>query len=94
MNAMVSNVDRFSLDAGDVSPSLTSERDALMTRVLILEAALACIEREAEVPRTIPELSFFAVQRISSVARQALARVDEIEPPPRSGLRPIARVRS
>lgn len=93
MNAMVSNVDCFSLDAGDVSPSLTSERDALSTRVLILEAALACIEREAEIPRTIPELSFFAVQRISSVARQALARVDEVDPP-RSGLRPISRIRS
>ena len=94
MNAMVSNVDRFSLDAADVSPSPISERDALVTRVLILEAALACIEREAEVPRTMPELSFFAVQRISSVARQALARVEAVEPPPRSGLRPVARIRS
>jgi hypothetical protein len=73
MNAMPANVDRFSPDAGEISPSLLHERDALMTRVLILEASLACIEREAEVPRTLPELSFFTVQRISSVARQALA---------------------
>jgi hypothetical protein len=73
MNATPVNVDRFSLDAGEISPSLLHERDALMTRVLILEASLACIEREAEIPRTLPELSFFTVQRISSVARQALA---------------------
>ena len=78
MNAMPANVDRFSLDAGEISPSLLHERDALMTRVLILEASLACIEREAEIPRTLPELSFFTVQRISSVARQALA--DAVRP--------------
>ena len=73
MNAMAANVDHFSLAAGETSPSLLHERDALMTRVLSLEASLACIEREAEIPRTLPELSFFTVQRISSVARQALA---------------------
>lgn len=75
MNALPANVDHFSFDAGEIAPSLLHERDALMTRVLILEASLACIEREAEVPRTLPELSFFTVQRISSVARQALADV-------------------
>ncbi|HSO35513.1 MAG TPA: hypothetical protein VLT33_23450 [Labilithrix sp.] len=69
--------------------SLRAERDALLTRVKILEASLACIERESDVPRIRPELSFMAVQRIGSVARQALDR----DAAPASGLRPIARAR-
>jgi len=85
----------------DSTVSLRIERDALQTRVLILEATLACITRESEVPQRHPELAFMAVQRIGSVARQALERDRaqdrdrdrEREAPPVSGLLPIARTR-
>jgi hypothetical protein len=72
----------------DPISSLRNERDALQTRVRILEASLACIGRESDVPQLWPELSFIAVQRIGSVARQALERNHDA--PPASGLRPIA----
>lgn len=49
-----------------------AEIRALDTRIRILEAALACIGREAEAPLQHPELSFMAAQRIASVTRQAL----------------------
>lgn len=48
------------------------ERDALRRRVLVLEAALARIGREAELPARRPETSFVAVHRIASVVRQSL----------------------
>jgi hypothetical protein len=70
---------------------LRVERDALKTRVRILESALACIGREAELPSRRPETSFIAVHRIASVVRQSLERT---EPPPISTLRPIARASS
>ena len=79
-----------SVDIGESSqPALRAERDALLTRVRILEAALACIGRECDLPDLQPELSFVAVQRIGSVVRQALA------PPsaPASSVRPITRAR-
>lgn len=57
---------------------LRVDRDVLATRVRILEAALGCIEYEAELPQSRPDLSFIAVQRIGSVARQVL----ESEPAP------------
>lgn len=66
---------------------LRIERDALQTRVRILEAALACIGREAELPSRRPETSFIAVHRIASVVRQVL---EEPDSPPVSGLRPLA----
>jgi hypothetical protein len=72
----------------DPITSLRAERDALQTRVRILEASLACIGRESDVPQLRPELSFMAVQRIGSVARQALER--DQDSPPISGLRPLA----
>jgi hypothetical protein len=48
------------------------ECDALRTRVCILEAALASIAREAEVAQREPEVSFLAIHRIASVARQTI----------------------
>ena len=82
---------RESVSVWKVTNVLRAERDALQTRVRILEASLACIEREADVPQTRPELSFIAVQRIGSVARQAIAR--DREAAPASALRPISRAR-
>ena len=70
------------------SKGLPGERDALLTRIRALEASLECIERESEVPQLRPELSFMAVQRIGSVARQALE-----QPPPKSARRPLTRIR-
>jgi len=67
----------------DLDPRM--ERDALRTRVRILESALACIGREAQVPLKHPETSFMVVHRIASVVRQAV----EPEPPPASTRRPI-----
>lgn len=69
---------------------LRLERDALKTRVRILESALACIGREAELPSRRPETSFIAVHRIASVVRQSL---EEPDCPPASGMRPIARAK-
>ena len=69
---------------------LRIERDALRTRVLLLEAALACIGREAELPSRRPETSFVAVHRIASVVRQSLEE-QEPECAPVSRLRPVAR---
>ena len=54
-----------------LSDSRATERDALRTRICILEAALACVERETAVALATPEISFVAVNRIASVARQA-----------------------
>ncbi len=80
-----------SVEMGESSaPALRAERDALLTRVRILEASLACIGRECDLPDTRPELSFVAVQRIGSVVRQALAPPSRA---PASSVRPIARVR-
>jgi hypothetical protein len=70
---------------------LRLERDSLRTRVRILEAALTCIGREAELPSRRPETSFIAVHRIASVVRQSLE--EEPDTPPISGLRPIARAK-
>lgn len=72
---------------------MRSQRDALRTRVLVLEAALACISRETELPVMRPETSFIAVNRIASVARQALD-VERDVPPPASTRRVIGRARS
>ncbi len=90
MNGLIRYDDISDFDASD--DELRAERDALLTRVRILEASLACIERESDVPQHRPELSFMAVQRIGSVARQALER--DHTPLPKSARRPITRVRS
>jgi hypothetical protein len=66
-----------------------NESDARRTRILILEAALACIGREAQLAEDHPELSFFAAQRIAAVVRQSLERGDA----PVSHVRPIVRAR-
>ena len=51
---------------------LARERDALATRVRIVEAALACIERETEVALAEPGVAFLVTRRVASIARQAL----------------------
>ena len=50
------------------------DRETLLTRVRILEAAMECIAREAEPAFEAPEVAFMALQRVSSVARQSLPR--------------------
>jgi hypothetical protein len=77
MKALAAEADRVSLGAQmarDAESELRSKRDALRTRVLILEAALACIDREAEISRDRPDASFTAVQRIGAIVRQVLPR--------------------
>lgn len=91
MNASSRYNDVSNFELTNTPKTLRAERDALLTRVRILEASLACIERESDVPQLRPELSFMAVQRIGSVARQALER--DHDPLPKSARRPIARTR-
>jgi len=50
---------------------LVRERDALLTRVRILEAVLAGIEREADCALVEPGIAFLVTRRIAAVARQA-----------------------
>ena len=50
---------------------LARERDALATRVRILEAALTCIERETTLALSEPAASFLVTRRIASITRQA-----------------------
>lgn len=71
MNASIS-FDSLRVHDHDLDARL--ERDGLRNRVRVLEAALVCIGREAELPLTCPETSFIAVHRIASVARQTLER--------------------
>lgn len=47
----------------------------LRTRVCILEAALSCIQREADVALGRPDISFLTLCRIAAIARQS--RPDE-----------------
>jgi hypothetical protein len=49
---------------------------ALRTRISILEAALACVQRECNTAFDAPEVAFATLCRIHSVARQTM-------PPPR-----------
>ena len=44
---------------------------ALRTRILIVEAALRCIEQEADKALDDPELLLTALCRIAAIARQA-----------------------
>lgn len=48
------------------------ERDALATRVRILEAALAGIGREAELALTEPGVAFLVTRRVATLARQSV----------------------
>ena len=61
------------------------ERDWLATRVKILEAALAGIEREAEKALDEPCVAWVVTQRVGSLARQssrsAVDEVPSVEPP-------------
>jgi hypothetical protein len=60
------------------------ERDALNTRVRILEGALACIEHETERALSDPSLAWIVTRRVAAVARQAVHRT--IAPPSGVGL--------
>lgn len=84
-------------ELSDLSECYESEIRSLETRIRILEAALACVGREADAPLQHPELSFMAVQRIAAVTRQALMIVpgpDSEDPAaPVSHARPIAAAR-
>lgn len=44
----------------------------LKTRIVILEAALACIDRECERALDRPDTLFITMCRVAAVARQAL----------------------
>jgi hypothetical protein len=52
-------------------PTLLSDECALRTRVCILEAALDCVRREADLALGRPDISFLTLCRIASVARQS-----------------------
>lgn len=52
--------------------SLRSDEGALRTRISILEAALACVQRECDVAFDVPEVAFSTLCRIASVARQTM----------------------
>lgn len=80
---------------------ILSERDALRTRVRILEAAIECIEREADRALVQPDIAFVVTRRVSSVARQAYGELsaESARPRPRKcrvlpSQRPRARVAS
>jgi hypothetical protein len=49
-----------------------TDRDALRTRVLILEAALRCVENEADRAIEDPELLLTSMCRIAAIARQSV----------------------
>lgn len=53
------------------SARVIRERDSLLTRVRILEAAFDCIEREAERALAEPDIAFLVTRRVAAVARQA-----------------------
>lgn len=48
------------------------DEGALRTRISILEAALACVQRECATAFDVPEVSFATLCRIASVARQTM----------------------
>jgi hypothetical protein len=50
---------------------LARERASLESRVHALEAALACIEREAELALTEPGVAFLVTRRVATIARRA-----------------------
>lgn len=56
----------------EVEARTPADRDALQTRILILEAALACIAREADRALDEPELIVTSMCRVAAIARQAI----------------------
>lgn len=58
---------------------LGADDGALRTRVAILEAAIACVQRECNTAFDAPEVAFATLCRIASVARQSLAAPDDAE---------------
>ena len=64
---------------------LLRERDALTTRVRILEGALACIEHETERALADTSLAWIVTRRVAAVARQAVHRPAVTRGGPRMG---------
>lgn len=54
------------------SASAAREEGALRTRISILEAALACVQRECDTAFDAPEVAFATLCRIHAVARQTM----------------------
>jgi hypothetical protein len=48
-----------------------SDTQALQTQLVILEAALACIQGECDLALEVPEVSFSAICRVAAIARQS-----------------------
>lgn len=55
-----------------VEPFPRLDEGALRTRISILEAALACVQRECNTAFEEPEVAFSTLCRIASVARQTI----------------------
>lgn len=53
-------------------PAAARDEGALRTRISILEAALACVQRECNTAFDAPEVAFATLCRIHSVARQTM----------------------
>ncbi len=66
--------------AAALDPMNHEDERALRTRVCILEAALACIERETDVALGRPDISFLTLCRIASIARQSGPQVRKARP--------------
>jgi hypothetical protein len=47
------------------------DKKALQTQLVILEAALACIQNECDLALEVPEVSFSAICRVAAIARQS-----------------------
>lgn len=58
---------------------LAMDEGALRTRISILEAALACVQRECDTAFDAPEVAFATLCRIHSVARQTMPGQDLLD---------------
>jgi hypothetical protein len=48
-----------------------NDTKALQTQLVILEAALACIQTECDLALEVPEVSFATICRVAAIARQS-----------------------
>ena len=80
-------------ELGRAEARFTHERASLQTRIVVLEAALACIGCETDMAEVHPELAFVITQRIRAVATQCIDRIDRPADEPASVRRPIVRTR-
>lgn len=63
-------------------PAVDPSAETLRNRVLILEATLACIERECERALDEPAVVFGTVFRVAALTRQARAQAQARPPQP------------